>query len=221
METIEHQAYIPNSDFGPVEHSRELLAIMKLRRTVREFDSRPLPRELIENVLKIAGSAPSGANRQPWHFEVIEEPNLKRQLRHAAEAVEASFYSAEATKAWREDLKIFGTNSNKPYLTEAPTIIAIFSRTRIEPCLDDSSSQKTYYPTESTGIAVGFLISALHQLGLATLTHTPRPANFLNQIFELDSSYRPFLLLAVGYPKPGVRVPKITRKPLSEIARFY
>ncbi len=137
-----------------------------------------------------------------------------------AETVEAAFYSAESTKNWREDLKVFGTNSIKPYLTEAPSIIAIFSRSQIQQDSDESAPQKTYYPIESTGIAVGFLISALHQLGLASLTHTPRPAHFLNRLLGLDGSYRPFLLLAVGYPRHGVHVPKIGRKPLSEIATF-
>lgn len=221
METMEFHPYKPTNMSCAIQASDEFYKVMSQRRTVREFDSRPINRKLLENVVRIAGSAPSGANRQPWHFAVIQDPKLKSELRQAAEEVELQFYSSEATKKWREDLKPFGTNHMKPYLTEAPAIIAVFSRTQISSPKGHEASQRTYYPVESTGIAVGFLISALHQLGISTLTHTPKPANFLNRLLGLDQTFRPFLLLAVGYAKKGTHVPLIRRKSLRDIAVFH
>ncbi len=194
------------------------LAEMRTRRSVRQFSDRPVPVDIIAACLRAAGTAPSGANLQPWHFVVVGEAGLKRRIRLAAEAEEHEFYTRRATPEWLEALAPLGTDEHKPFLETAPYLIAIFvQRYRLLP---DGRQVKHYYAHESVGIATGILIAALHHCGLATLTHTPSPMNFLNQILHRPESERPFLLLVTGYPAADARVPVITKKTLPEIATF-
>lgn len=191
---------------------------MKMRRTVRQFSDRPVAKEIIATCLRAAGTAPSGANMQPWHFVVVSDADRKRRIRQAAEAEEHEFYTRRATPEWLEALAPLGTDENKPFLENAPYLIAVFvQRYRFLP---DGRQMKHYYAHESVGIATGILITALHHCGLATLTHTPSPMNFLNQILQRPENERPFLLLVTGYPAADARVPVITKKPLLEIATF-
>ena len=189
---------------------REFYEDVARRRTVREFSDRPVPRDLIEMALKAAGTAPSGANLQPWHFAVISGPETKRRIREAAEVEEREFYEHRASAEWLAALEPLGTNEQKPFLETAPYLIAVFLQKYGE--LPDGRKVKHYYPTESTGLATGLLITALHRAGLATLTHTPSPMKFLNEILGRPKSERPFLLLVVGYPAGDARVPDIERK---------
>ncbi len=200
----------------------EFWSEMRSRRTVRDFSPRAVPREVIEDCLRAAGSAPSGANLQPWHFAVIGAENtaLRRQLRAAAEAEEQEFYTHRAPAEWRAALAPLGTDASKPFLETAPWVIAVFAaQHRVAP---DGGQLPVYYPKESVGIATGFLIAALHHAGLATLTHTPSPMNFLNEICRRPAAEKPFLLLITGYPADGARVPKaaLAKKSLGEIASF-
>ena len=191
---------------------------MSRRRTVRDYADRPVPRALIEDCLRTAGSAPSGANLQPWHFVAVSERALKREIRIAAEAEEREFYERRAPDDWLAALAPLGTGPEKPFLEVAPWLIAIFAQRWGH----DASGRKVkhYYPNESVGIATGLLIAALHHAGLATLTHTPSPMKFLNRILGRPPEERPFLLLVTGYPAPDARVPGIGRKGLEEIASF-
>ena len=191
---------------------------IKRRRTVRDFSDKLVPKEIIENALRAAGTAPNGANLQPWHFVVVSNPDVKKKIRIAAEEEEREFYSGRAPQEWLEALAPLGTDASKPFLETAPYLIAIFAQTY--GLLADGRKVKHYYTTESTGIATGFLIAALHHAGLATLTHTPSPMGFLNEILERPSNERPFLLLVVGYPAEGATVPIISKKGLEEIASF-
>jgi len=190
---------------------------MNKRRTVRDFSSKKISREIIENCLKTAGTAPSGANKQPCEFFVIESPEVKNKIREAAEYEEYLFYNDRAPKSWIEDLKKFKTTPIKEHLSKAPTFIAIFSKPYD---LIDGERKNNYYSIESTGLATGFLISALHNANLASLTHTPSPMAFLNEIVGAPKHFRPFLLLTVGYPEEGTLVPKQDRKSLDKIAHF-
>jgi nitroreductase len=200
------------------ERAAAFQATMVRRRTVREFSTEPVPREVIDAALLTAGTAPNGANLQPWHFVVVSDPALKSQIRVAAEDEERAFYAGRATPEWLEDLAPLGTDAEKPFLEQAPCLIAIFAeRYRVMP---DGSKRSNYYVQESVGIATGFLIAALHQAGLATLTHTPSPMGFLSQLLGRPSSEKPFLLLVVGFPADGARVPDITKKPLGSIATY-
>ena len=200
-----------------LSRSRQFAAEMQRRRTVRQFSDRPVSRAVIEACIETAGTAPSGAHQQPWHFEVISDPDIKRAIRRAAETAEVEFY-ATAPSEWLAALAPLGTDDNKPYLEAAPYLIAIFSeRYGVRP---DGSRQTHYYVMESVGIATGFLIAALHHAGLATLTHTPSPMGFLNQVLERPSNERAVMLLVVGYPASDVTVPDLKRKPLSAIAKF-
>jgi len=188
------------------------------RRSVRAFSAEPVPRDIIEECLLAAGSAPSGANRQPWHFCVVANAGLKRQIREGAEQEEREFYQRRAPDDWLAALAPLGTNEDKPFLETAPYLIVIFAE---KYGLDDRGNKlKNYYVPESVGIATGVLISALHHAGLATLTHTPSPMKFLNQILGRPEREKPTMILVVGYAAPGARVPDITRKPLSEITSF-
>lgn len=193
-------------------------AALRRRRTVRDFSSEPVPRALIETCLLAGGSAPNGANIQPWHFVCVSDPALKREIRTAAEEEEREFYAQRATPEWLEDLAPLGTDPNKPFLETAPWLIAIFAQ-RWRP-MPDGSRRANYYVPESVGIATGFLIAALHHAGLATLTHTPSPMGFLNRILGRPESEKPFLLLVVGFPSDTARVPVITKKSLGEISTF-
>ena len=188
------------------------------RRTVREFSDRPVPRDIIETALKAGSTAPSGANLQPWHFVVVSGAKTKKRIREAAEVEEREFYEHRASQEWLDALAPLGTDSNKPFLEAAPYLIAVFLQKF--GTLPDGRKVKHYYPTESTGIASGMLITALHRAGLATLTHTPSPMKFLNEILGRPKSERPFLLLVAGYPADGAEVPDIKRKALEEFASF-
>lgn len=193
---------------------------VRTRHTVRDFANRPVPRDIIENCIRAAGTAPNGANHQPWHFSAISDPSLKKRIREAAEAEERAFYGGRAGNAWLEAIAPLGTDASKPFLEEAPWLIAIFGRRRsVAP---DGTVRKNYYVPESVGIAAGFLIAALHRAGLVSLAHTPSPMGFLNEICGVDAIDKPYLLLVVGYPKDDATIPAhaTEKKPLSEIASF-
>ena len=191
---------------------------MARRRTVRDFSDRTVPRAVIESCLQTAGSAPNGANLQPWHFVAVSDPALKREIRLAAEAEEKEFYEHRAPNEWLEALAALGTDAHKPFLETAPWLIAIFSQPyRILP---DGRRLKHYYAVESVGIATGFLVAAVHRAGLASLTHTPSPMGFLNKLLHRPAHEKPFLLLVVGHPAESAVVPNIQRKPLAEISSF-
>jgi nitroreductase len=207
------------SDEASLRAAREFDALMQLRRTVRDFDARPVAREVIEHCIAAAGTAPSGANQQPWHFVAVSDPGVKQRIRVAAEAEEREFYERRAPEEWLDALKPIGTDWQKPYLEAAPWLIAIFVQKWGR--ADDGGKVKHYYPAESVGIATGMLITALHTAGLATLTHTPSPMGFLNEILGRPADVeRPFLLLVVGHPAQGTRVPAIERKSLAAISSW-
>ena len=192
---------------------------MSTRRTVRSFSDRPVPKEIIQQALATAGSAPSGANRQPWHFAVAGGSEIKRRIRIGAEEEEYEFYHGRAPQDWIDALAPFGTDEKKPFLEIAPWLIAVFAQ-KFD--LDvNSKKQKNYYVTESVCIATGLLIAALHNAGLATLTHTPSPMKFLNAIFGRPVSEKPLMLVVTGYPCEGAKVPSITRKSLDQISSFH
>ncbi|MDC8756587.1 nitroreductase family protein [Janthinobacterium fluminis] len=191
---------------------------MARRKTVREFSSEPVPRAVIEQCLLTAGTAPSGANHQPWHFAVVSAPELKKKIRLEAEIEEREFYERRAPQEWKDALAPLGTDSNKPFLEDAPYLIVIFGQKNT--IMDDGTVVKNYYVPESVSIATGFLITALHHAGLATLTHTPSPMGFLNQLAGRPENEKPYILLVVGYPAAHCVVPNIRKKPLSEIATF-
>jgi len=188
---------------------------LSARRTIRDFSDKPIPREVIENCIKTAGTAPSGANMQPWHFVLISDPAIKKQIRIAAEKEEREFYENRAPKEWLDVLAPLGTDDHKPYLETAPWLIAVFMQRFGK--LPDGRKVKHYYGLESVGIATGLLITAIHNAGLASLTHTPSPMGFLNEILERPKNERPFLLLVVGHPARDARVPDIKRKDINEI----
>lgn len=203
------------SDEELLRNARIFNERMQQRRTVRDFSPRPIPRAVIESCLRAAGSAPSGANLQPWHFVAVADSAVKHQIRIAAEEEEREFYEHRAPKEWLEALAPLGTDSRKPFLEIAPWLIAIFSQPYGN--RPDGTRMKHYYATESVGIATGFLIAAIHHAGLVSLTHTPSPMAFLNRILKRPAHEKPFLLLVVGHPTDAARVPDIQRKPLSEI----
>jgi nitroreductase len=191
---------------------------MQRRRTVRHFSDRPVPREVIEECLLTAGSAPNGANLQPWHFVVVSDPKVKREIRIAAEQEEDEFYHRRAPQEWLDALSVIGTDEHKPFLETAPYLIVIFGKNHSQ--LPDGRRVKNYYVNESVGIATGFLITAIHQAGLVSLTHTPSPMGFLNTILHTRPDEKPFLILVVGYPAEDAQVPNIQKKSLEEIATF-
>lgn len=201
-----------------LETSRSFYQDVKRRRSVRDFSDRPIPDEVIENAIRAAGTAPSGANQQPWHFVVIKSAATKRKIREAAEAEERAFYQERAPEEWLNALAHLGTNANKPFLETAPCLIAIFLKKTTTD--ENGVKHKNYYTSESVGIATGILITALHLSGLATLTHTPSPMKFLNEILERPDSERPFLLLVTGYPAEDVTVPQISKYSFDEITSF-
>jgi nitroreductase len=192
---------------------------LKPRRTVRDFAPDPVPFELIEAAIRIAGRAPSGANQQPWTFVVVSNPEIKRKIRQAAEEEERQNYGSRFPDEWLQALAPFGTDWHKEFLEIAPYLIVVFRQDYgVEPAADGSEhKRKHYYVQESVGIACGFLLAALHWMGLATLTHTPSPMGFLSRILERPPNERPYLLIPVGYPAPDAEVPDIPKKPLSEI----
>ena len=193
---------------------------IKTRHTVRNFTSQPVPKSVIETCLRAAGTAPSGANHQPWHFVCVSDPETKKKIRDAAETEEREFYGGKAGEEWLNDLKKIGTDAHKPFLEEAPWLIAIFAeRYGVD---EDGNKRKNYYMPESVGIATGFLLNALHKAGLATLTHTPNPMKFLNQILNRPNNERPYILLVVGHPADDAEIPRAAtvKKPLEQIASF-
>lgn len=206
----------------PIDEMRQrtidFYADLNRRRTVRYFSDRSVPLDVIENCIRSAGTAPSGANMQPWHFVIVSDPKAKKEIRSEAEKEEHEFYHQRAPQDWLDALAPLGTDEHKPFLEIAPYLIAIFAESY--GVLPDGRKVKHYYATESVGIATGMLITALHQAGLACLTHTPSPMNFLNKILQRPDNERPFLLLVVGYPTGDCVVPDITRKSLNEIATF-
>lgn len=212
---LAYQAYPPET---MLRRAVEFHAMMLRRRTVRDYALRPVPRQVIEQCLLAAGTAPSGANLQPWHFVVVSDPGVKRQIRLAAEEEEHEFYQRRATPEWLAALAPLGTDEHKPFLEIAPYLIVIFS----QPWHINAAGKKVkhYYATESVGIATGMLITAIHNAGLVSLTHTPSPMKFLNRILGRPTNERPFLLLVVGYPAEDAQVPVISKKPLREITTF-
>ena len=210
---IPHRPYAP--DTSAEDAARRFHEIMRQRRTVRMFSDRPVSRETIEQIIAAAGTAPSGANKQPWRFVAVQDPSLKREIRVAAEAEEREFYTRRASETWLRDLYPFGTDDQKPFLEIAPWLIVVFKLMK-----DDNprtESDQVYYVNESVGIATGLLLAAAHHAGLATLTHTPSPMKFLAKLLNRPEPERPFLLIPVGYPAEDCVVPNISRKPLDEI----
>ena len=222
---------MPRADFIPLETfqelpeedmkraAREFLETMRRRRTVRDFSPRPVPREVIEDCLLTAGTAPNGANRQPWRFVVVGDPEIKAQIRKEAEVEEVAFYKGgKAPQEWLDALEHLGTDEHKPFLERAPWLIVVFAESYGRQ--EDGSKMKNYYVTESVGIATGMLITALHHAGLVTLTHTPSPMKFLNDLLGRPENERPFLILVAGYPDEDAMVPDIAKKPIEEISVF-
>lgn len=218
VRTVPFRHPISLDDDEMKETARRIFRQMDARRTVREFSDRDVPREVIEWCLRAASTAPSGAHKQPWHFAVVSDADVKRRIREAAEEEEREFYRSRAPDEWLEALRPLGTNENKPFLETAPWLVAIFARAFD---LDDAGNRsKNYYVQESVGLATGLLIDALHRCGLSTLTHTPSPMRFLNEILGRPSNERPFILLVVGHAAENARVPDIERRPLRDIASF-
>jgi nitroreductase len=200
------------------KRSEEFYLEMKKRRTVRQFSNRPVPRMIIENCIRAAGTAPSGANMQPWSFVVVSDSEVKRQIRKEAEKAEGEFYHKKSNRKWQEDLKPLGTNEQKPFLEIAPYLIVIFAQTY--DLLPDGTKRSHYYVNESVGISTGILLSALHHTGLACLTYTPSRMGFLNHLLSRPSNERPFLIMVVGYPDKDAVIPKIGKKSPEDIIKF-
>ncbi|KAB2847202.1 MAG: nitroreductase family protein [Melioribacteraceae bacterium] len=216
---ITYKSYVEYPHEEMIKRSKEFYEEVNRRRTIREFSNREIPKEVIMNCLKAAGTAPSGANMQPWKFVVVENREIKKKIRIAAEEEEREFYNSKAPQEWLDALAPLGTDEHKPFLETAPYLIVIFE-SKYEP-LPDGRKVKQYYTKESVGIATGILITALHHAGIATLTHTPSPMNFLNDILERPANEKPYLILVAGYPQENVTVPNIKRKVLEEIAVFH
>lgn len=202
------------ADSEQSERAEALFELMRRRRTVRDYSDEDVPFELIERAIATAGSAPSGANMQPWWFVVVRDPEVKRKIRDAAEKEERESYHGRMSEKWLRRLAPLGTDEHKPFLEIAPYLIVVFRITQIE---ENGETEPTYYSQESVGIAVGMLLTALHNMGLATLTHTPSPMKFLQEILGRPRNEVPFVLIPVGYPAEDAEVPAITRKPLDEI----
>lgn len=211
---LEFQSY---NEQDMILRSALFLKTMGQRRTIRSFSSQPVPIEIIINAVKTAASAPSGANKQPWTFIIIKAPDVKKRIRLAAEAEEKEFYSHRASESWLEDLNQFGTDWRKPFLEQAPYLIAVFKQTYD---LETEDLRKNYYVNESVGIASGFLLAALHNAGLGTLTHTPSPMKFLGEILNRPKNEKAFLLIPVGYPEKNAQVPVLRKKTFEEVSRI-
>jgi len=201
------------------KHSYDFLVNIQKRRSVRQFSNKPVSINIIKNCINAAASAPSGANMQPWHFAVISDPKIKKIIRLEAEKIEREFYQKTAPEEWLQALKPLGTNENKGFLEIAPYLIVVFmQRYGLRP---DGSRVRYYYPLESVGLATGFLLTALHHAGLATLTYTPSKMKFLNTLLNRPGNERPYVILVVGHPAENVSFPEITKKSLDEIASFF
>ena len=200
-----------------IKKSKEYYEFMDRRRSVRDFSDEAVPRQVIENLIKTASTAPSGAHKQPWTFVAVSDPAIKKEIRIAAEKEEKEFYDHRATEEWLEDLKPIGTDWKKPFLEIAPWLIVAFKKSYNQ---EEEGKTKNYYVNESIGLACGFLISAIHNAGLITLTHTPSPMNFLAKILNRPENEKPFLLLPVGYPAGDANVPDLERRPLKEVSVF-
>ena len=215
---VTYERYYPQMPNGAKAKSNEFYKHMDTRRTVRHYSAETVSREVIENCIKAAGTAPSGAHQQPWHFCAISSPKAKKIIRDAAEVEEKAFYAGKASKEWLDALAPLGTHDSKPFIETAPWVIAIF--TKRYGIKDNGDRVKHYYANESVGIATGFLIAALHQVGLSTLTHTPSPMGFLNELCDRPSNEKPSMLLIVGYPEEQCQVPDIKRAELDVISNF-
>lgn len=203
--------------------SSSFLTQMKTRRSVREFSDRTIPFEVVKNVVMTASSAPSGANKQPWTFVIVNDPEIKRKIRLAAEKEEKEFYDHRAPEEWLEDLEPLGTDWHKPFLESAPYLIVVFKKIYD---IDETEAtrpeyRKNYYVNESAGIASGFLLTAIHNAGLAALTHTPSPMGFLSEILNRPANEKPFLLIPVGYPVDDTQVPVLEKKSFEEVATVF
>lgn len=209
---VQHQPYIPSS--SSEQAARDFYDILSQRRTVREFSHRPVPRSVIETVLLAAGTAPSGAHKQPWRFIAVSNTEIKHRIRIAAEEVEREFYEKKASDRWLKDLEVFETSPDKSYMDTVPWLIIVMALRNT----DDGG--QVYYLNESVGIATGMLLTAAHHAGLATLTHTPSPMNFLRDVLGRPEHERPYMVIPMGYPAEGCRVPDLQRKRLDEIAVF-
>jgi len=212
--TLKKLDYVFLSVGDMIENSRSFLENIIQRRTVRDFSDKPVPIEIIENAIKSASSAPSGANKQPWHFVIVKDPVLKKEIRIAAEKEEKEFYEHRASDDWLEDLNQFGTDWHKPFLEIAPYLIVVFKQSYD---LGKRGKRKNYYVNESVGIASGFLLTALHNAGLATLTHTPSPMGFLEKILKRPKNEKAVLLIPVGYPAENAKVPDLKKKSFQEV----
>lgn len=209
--------YAPVTDSEMSERASDVLGTLLTRRTIRDFSDKAVPREVIETAIKAAATAPNGANQQPWHFAAISNPDMKRRIRLAAEEEERAFYGGRASDEWLDALSPLGTDASKPFLETAPWLIAIFAQKK------GPDGEKHYYVTESVGIAIGMLITTLHSAGLATLTHTPAPMNFLREICERPTTEKPLVLLVVGHPADDATVPvhALQKKSFDEIAKVW
>lgn len=201
-----------------ISRAREFYLWMDQRRTVREFSSEEIPEEVIDNIILTASTAPSGAHKQPWSFCVVRDPEIKTQIRIAAEKEEFESYNGRMPQEWLNDLARFGTDWKKPFLESAPALIVVFKRSYE---LVGDEKKNNYYVTESVGLACGFLLAAIHHAGLVALTHTPSPMNFLCEVLERPANEKPFLLIPIGRPFEGCLVPKLARKPLNEVVTYY
>jgi iodotyrosine deiodinase len=206
------------SEEDSIKKSKEFYNWIDTRRSVREYSKQPVSKKVIENIIKAASTAPSGAHKQPWTFCAISNPELKTKIRKAAEIEEQETYAKRMTERWRQDLAPLGTDTNKPFIEDAPWVIVAFKRAYEH---EETVKHNNYYVNESVGIACGMLITAIHNAGLVTLTHTPSPMKFLTKLLERPSNERAFLLLPIGYAKHPVYVPDLDRKPLKDVAVFY
>lgn len=200
-------------------NAKAIFELMEQRRTVREFSDKPVAKEVVENLIKAASTAPSGAHKQPWTFCAVSNAEIKKQIREAAEKEEYESYNGRMTETWLKDLEPLGTDWNKPFLEAAPWLIIVFKR--IFEFGEDGEKQNNYYVSESVGLACGFLLHAIQKAGLMSLTHTPSPMNFLKDVLKRPDNERPFLLVPIGYPADEIWVPHIHRKPLEDVAVFY
>ena len=201
-----------------VQRSKRFLEMIKSRRTVRDFSEKNIPEGIIENAVKVAATAPSGANKQPWHFVIVKDPSIKKKIPVAAEKEEKEFYDHRAPDEWLADLEPLGTDWNKPFLEDAPFLIVVFKKIY---GMEDDLQFKHYYVNESVGIASGFLLAAVHQAGLVALTHTPSPMGFLSKILKRPENERAFLLIPIGYPSEDAEVPVLTKKTFEEVVEVF